>query len=353
MMPESAFNGINVILIFAGATIHKSGWANLAAIAIRTLLYCTLVFHISILPIRSSKERMWIPVRLVAFIEFVLIFCNSILLISKKQEIRRILNEISNLSHRKLTAFSKRLTFAFVFAYLFVILTKTLIYQYNCIYFLSYNFVCNGIRYYVMYLIYPIFFLDWTLISWFVYIVMLISLRKVEVSALQGLANGLNRTKSLSCLRSHEPLHHKIASMKEAFEKNFNIFPLLWLAMLFSQGSCFTMWFRITSHDDSLELSLKLSTYFINLLLTFSICFLNKKLNEAVALEASKVIHLSSNIMVCDDYKLLQLLKGIKKSDLKLTAWGMFEMKKSMVLSFIGAIVTFTVLFVQIYEKGI
>lgn len=357
MKPQNMFIGIQLILILAGAKIHHNLVIRLLVIIVRFLIFFTTIHRMQHTLSSASSDINWFLVRIVFIIEYSMVLMSTTLMIIKQKAISQLSVRLFTLLDAKLRAYFRKLSIT-VFCFLItLIFIKTLILFSNCLFVIQSGkgkIVCFTLRGLELYIFYPLVSLDWILIGGIPYLFFLIVLRNVEISYFKNLSNDLQKTKQINILDTHKKFHYEITELKEYFEKVLNIFPLMWFMMIFSQCSSFIA-HRQADYDNrfSLEFAVKFATYCLNMILVFYVCFYNEKMNNEISKEAENVIRLSSQLIKCCDYQYVHLLDEFRKTSCKLTAWGLFELRKSLFLSFLSAMVTFTVLFMQIKEKGI
>lgn len=83
------------------------------------------------------------------------------------------------------------------------------------------------------------------------------------------------------------------------------------------------------------------------LVLPFLISWIQKKLNSHFEAIQLQLIHNLETIS-----KLVPLIDEVKSNlNMNLTGWGMFKLNKELVLAFLGSIITFSVLFLQLTQS--
>lgn len=147
-----------------------------------------------------------------------------------------------------------------------------------------------------------------------------------------------------------------IDEVKQHFEKRMNIFPFLWYTVLF-ENCCGIIW--ALQNFEKLEMSVQWSTvemisYFMMLLTLLLVLFVIDynlaRYLEDNSMIATKLVKTSGEFNA-EVEKTIDLLKN--DGGIAFTGWGFFKLRKSFVLSFLGGLVTFSVLFKQMWQNTI
>lgn len=142
----------------------------------------------------------------------------------------------------------------------------------------------------------------------------------------------------------------RITNLKYRFEDVFNIFPFMIFGYLFiSSGGYFIL---AKSDVHNLSLSMIISEwllYFESLIMAFGFLVIVQKFEKRTFDAVTQCIQ---NIVSMDNsqcpYKFLLISEISDKTIVHYTGWSMFYLNKPFILNFAAALITFTVLFIQV-----
>ena len=167
----------------------------------------------------------------------------------------------------------------------------------------------------------------------------------------------------------------EIVALRNHFEASLSLVPFLALANVFMNATFVVCNFLGSKHsmagvdekqitnetliggDESVQMdaeirkivqwSFELGFAIPVLVIPFLISWIQKKLNSHFEAIQLQLIHnLETNP------KLASLIDEVKSNlDMNLTGWGMFKLNKELVLAFLGSIITFSVLFLQLTQS--
>lgn len=148
-----------------------------------------------------------------------------------------------------------------------------------------------------------------------------------------------------------------IDQVRGELESKLNLFPLLWFTFNFiSMISIMIVLFK-----SSFEKSLPTESIYtlLNIAVTFAVLFKINSVNEDLAVKYDKLISITLVESKFNDqsdrdsfkFSLLHLLR--KDRRLLFTAFNVFQLDKDIILPFVGSLISFSVLFVQLSQiKG-
>lgn len=207
---------------------------------------------------------------------------------------------------------------------------------------------------------FPLFCSFWFLTSLSLYKFLLYEIRMLELQLISQFANDIQTIDDISVMKNFLSPFERISALKRSFETLMNIFPLHWFSIFFIRSTTLVLGMKAAAREEQENfvntygwLILEIVCYLVTMALTFQVYFLNDELNERISWEAAKAIKLCRKLPLHANYELIGLLEDLKRSDLKLTAFSMIELNKSYLLSFLGSVVTFTVLFIQISQNAV
>lgn len=143
-----------------------------------------------------------------------------------------------------------------------------------------------------------------------------------------------------------------ILRYKHQFERVFNIFPFLWFGYLFltTSGYFSRIIYHLESRDIQLHLS-KLIVHLLNLVFAFGVIFfeshLKGRLSEDLNLVCDLLIRKQQSKNIYDVIQ-CEKLRDELLVPFNYTGRDMFNLNKGFVMSFLGALITFTVMFLQL-----
>lgn len=129
-----------------------------------------------------------------------------------------------------------------------------------------------------------------------------------------------------------------------AFEKTLSYIPFLVFVYNFLSANAYIVIIR-NQYSGFLSSLVMLSQHILNVVYGFSSLFFTEHVNSKIVSMATeaRVAIIKSQTPDCL-YKLLLVQDLERNCDLRLTAWGMFYLNKPFIISYIGGIVTFSVL---------
>ena len=138
-----------------------------------------------------------------------------------------------------------------------------------------------------------------------------------------------------------------IHDMGQEFEQLFNLFPAMWLLSFLLQSTGYLVLFL----DETMRVELIVGEWFIlgvQMILcatTIAIVIHRKSQIAQQAENLCKSMIASAGVQLNTNHSML--VKELERS-LTLTGYGQFEIKPSLLISFIGSVITFSVLFIQL-----
>ncbi|KAI1299845.1 hypothetical protein HDE_03680 [Halotydeus destructor] len=136
----------------------------------------------------------------------------------------------------------------------------------------------------------------------------------------------------------------------DEFEAMFNMYPLLWFTVTFINVSGILLTNILSSNKYSTAYSI--AELKDSLLLLYFIVRIDREKASVETLIAEIDSSMMQHQSVCEDVKSTLLSSGIRKllAELNLdhTALRLFPLDRSLILNFVGALITFSVLFVQL-----
>ncbi|KAI1292767.1 hypothetical protein HDE_06850 [Halotydeus destructor] len=142
----------------------------------------------------------------------------------------------------------------------------------------------------------------------------------------------------------------KLDVYMKRFEKIYNVFPFMWFSYLFVRSSGFILY--LMKANTTLKLIGPVLNYASDLLIIFAMLL---HLDRTEGRLAEKVDECDNWLFeVCPKFSdLSSKLRSELRKKVKCTAMSYFELNRTLVLSFSGSLITFTVLFVQLSNSSI
>lgn len=167
-------------------------------------------------------------------------------------------------------------------------------------------------------------------------------------------------TQNATSIKRSQLLWNSILDLDNSFNDIFGMFPVLWLTILFVQNVNDIFQFKLIDKSDTQSNHEVLNEFFLGtithtvpvLIILFENEIFNARLEESV-------IHVHINSLSCvasneETYTVAnELLSDIDSNKkVKLNGWDLFVFDKTLLLAFLGSIISFAVLFIQIFSTA-
>ena len=157
----------------------------------------------------------------------------------------------------------------------------------------------------------------------------------------------LEKSQTADLIQVCDSLCNTITVMNK-FDKIFSLMPLIWFSYLFAYASDHVMMIRSMTNPKVLIFALSFFIEFLSICL--AVLFMSSQRNSLLQ-ETTKIerhlLNVKGDLFIKS--RVMANLESI--SSFKVTAWNMFYLEKSLLLSFIGTVLTFSILFIEKASK--
>ena len=146
----------------------------------------------------------------------------------------------------------------------------------------------------------------------------------------------------------------QIVEVRESFECLFSLYPLVWFANMFFRSVIYLISTSKESQNWNINTVVVWYWFVIQLIHSFSILYVSHTVNSN-SNRSFKQFCRDTTSKEGNDFKQKWEIEILKQEirndlDLKLTAFNLFDINSKLLLSFISALITFSVLFLQLYN---
>lgn len=366
------FKPIDCMLLLIGCKLYTSRFTKVLNNFIFIASIANLSFHITA-QLCDLEIGRWLLSDIFELIQSITIVLQSLLIRSKRHVITKMLNQLSNqITYSDLKKYLRKVSIVLfvIFSCCFMIIMSMIIcgvimgrlilvpntllpFHEKCKKFTMYELVYSFVQYAVFS---PFEVYLWPLYSCFLYSYLIVLIHKSEDSHLKDLTERIKFNNSINHAKCYIPTHKQFRDLKLRFESTFNIFPMLWFSILFIECSRLISWGRGLDSSDNSDFNwiyMDLVAYSMKLMAAFGVCSLHDRLNSQTSSHALELYDICSKYQISNDFELVEFVAGLKTMKMKLTGGSMFNLSKSLILNFIGSILTFTVLFIQLSENRV
>lgn len=339
----------NFVLLFAGLYVKE----------LRFLCYVrdACYFLITLRSVVSYYLMTKLSLVAVMFtLHYVCLIITRIVLICKSEAICQLANSLfKNLNieyQNSLLRFAKLLVCLTVYMLIFKIAINVVLFFSQDVRYILYRIFCiefDDIKFYhvmfgVLYLSFNSIFDCWSFqgITLCLYFVMLFY--NCEKSFIEEVSK-------LKVLTSDQitkiyKFRRQIATLKSQFNDYFNVLPLLWYTYVFFAMSSYTVYFKINVQNILVGIftTMDIGQQTIS---TMIVPILISHFNDQISEQLEHISHIVVNSKG-DTVLKVRLINQLENCDLKLTGWGLFNVNKDFVLNFVSAVISFSVLILQI-----
>lgn len=182
----------------------------------------------------------------------------------------------------------------------------------------------------------------WAFVSFVVYNYILTCIDCVHYSFFN---HEMSRNKSIQTLRRK---WFQVSEIREKFERVFSLLPLLWFANLFMKTMTYMNTIRLMEFRMKLLTAIYVYFFVSKLMYTFYIVFKVDNINHKLS-EMFKKVHKRSLSYRNDEFELLR--QDIAATlYVHLTGFGLFALNKELLLGFVSAVISFTILYLQLTQ---
>ena len=170
---------------------------------------------------------------------------------------------------------------------------------------------------------------------------------EIRISIIDGLLQNEKNSANHDVLRIHS-YWLEIESAVNEFDRTFSMFPFIWFVILFYKSCFHLILLKSQSFMIDIPMAINYVWFVVEYLATMSILFTIDRVNKQTqrSFESYRKRFIRSKMSGSASRELNNDIE--KQLNLKLTAWSMFELNKSFILSFISSLITFSVLFMQL-----
>jgi len=372
---EHSFDAINWCLFTIGSNYASNNRSN----TVRTLIFVTFIVHglvSAFVPLVNGAIITLDEWSVFIVINYSVI--NGILLRAKLTRLLEIKNQLTlqcdSLSKSEFRCYGFKLASVYFAAILINLSINVLQLQdmddlrdyYQVHFYVWQEAAKNSQWYYDVYLylrflvFIPFHRSHWSSLSVIVYMYFINIINKIELkfltSTLSKVEESVIAENTISC-RHVLRMRCKIADIRHQFEACVNVFPFLWFSALFISSSGHLQLIKnygdhgTHSHVTTNWLIMELLSYAINACFAFRLLIKiraeNNDINHQCVLLSQSIIRNVHNV----EFK-QSLLNDLEKGQsIEATGWSLFVLDKSLILSFVGSLITFSILFTQISEN--
>lgn len=208
--------------------------------------------------------------------------------------------------------------------------------------------------YYLDLVFYPFFLFNASLSTVLLYLHILYCIYQIDVDYHCRLKTNLIRTPEIMECNKSEAICRlvRINMARNSFEKALNVFPFIWFSVLFFACSG-NIW--LARHYHAMNLTMHyfifdLTVYVVNVMLVMVVIFAVSQVKELSCEKMRKIGSRLVSLSVKDEQITLLVNELRHRCQMNFTGWSMFVLDKNLILSFLGGLLTFAVLFIQISE---
>lgn len=363
MSSASTIEGLDLILLMSGCKLYNNSKIYLIINYITRIQCIALLYWVILIKIVYISSD---PDPIFTFnISIIHIFqlLNQHYLLLRSKQVRQLHQLMVSKMTLKDKKYLRKLTFLMVIIWILASLFSIITYHlcilnsderiliiYN---FYSYdqtakiaNFWVIFITRYLMLFFFAIIRNSWQLASCFLFYYLLQCLQFYDEKLINNLINDSSKLSYVCKVKNR--VH--IDKLKNELESKLNLFPLLWFTFNFiSMISIMIVLFK-SSFEKSLPTE---SVYtFINITITFIVLYKIDSIKNFINTKYDKLIciTLNENNNNFDTFKYSYLYILRNNRNIYFTACNIFQLNKGVILPFVGSLVSFSVLFVQLSQ---